>query len=280
MHKPNLFMIGAPKCGTTALARYLGEHTHVALAPEKETWFWSSDVVHPAPPHLRLRSEHEYRALFTDLKPGVRTVIDATTSYLFSECAVANILRFNPDARFVAILRRPRDMVYSLFWEQRFSLAEPCTDFSRAWREALPMLPRHPSGHWSYCDYAWIGRFATHLERLNHAVPPSRRLIVLFEDFVARPRQVYRAVLDFAGLDDDGRSDFPVVNEAKASSSPLASWLAHELPQRAPALFRLGRRFSRAAGIRNVRGRLSARNFPELAETENGTANRTSSSPL
>ena len=254
MKKPNLFMIGAPKCGTTALARYLNEHPHVALAPQKETWFWSTDVVHPAPPHLRIRSEDEYRALFAALKPGARTLVDASTSYLFSECAIDNVLRFNPGARFVAILRRPRDMAYSLFWEQRFSLAEPCTDFAEAWREASSMRPRHPSGRWSYCDYAWIGSFATHLARLNHAVPPARRLILLFEDFVARPREVYRALLDFAGLEDDHRSEFPVVNEAKASSSSVASWLAHELPQRAPTLFRVGRRLARAAGIRNVRG--------------------------
>jgi hypothetical protein len=254
MRKPNLFVIGAPKCGTTALARYLDEHPNVALAPQKETWFWSSDVVHPAPPHLRVNSEQEYHALFATLKPGVRTLVDASTSYLFSECAVGKILRFNPEARFVAILRRPRDMAHSLFWEQRFSLAEPCTDFGTAWREARTLRPRHPSGHWSYCDYAWIGSFATHLKRLNKEVSPDRRLILLFEDFVARPRDVYRALLDFAGVADDGRSEFPVVNEAKVSSSPLASWLAHEFPHRAPGLFRVGRRISRAAGIRNVRG--------------------------
>lgn len=254
MRKPNLFMIGAPKCGTTALARYLDEHPNVAIAPQKETWFWSSDVIHPLPPHLRVQSETEYRALFQGLKPEARTLVDASTSYLFSRCAVGNILRFNPDARFVAILRRPRDMVHSLFWEQRYSLAERCTDFEEAWREARDLRPRHASGSLSYCDYAWIGSFATHWERLSREVPPERRLILLFEDFVVRPREVYRTLLDFAGVADDGRSEFPVVNEAKVSSSPVASWLAHELPYRAPALFKMGRRLSRAAGIHNVRG--------------------------
>ena len=254
IRKPNLFVIGAPKCGTTALARYLDEHPYVALAPQKETWFWSSDVVHPAPPHLRVQSEREYHALFAELKPGVRTLVDASTSYLFSQCAIQNILHFNPEARFVAILRRPRDMVHSLFWEQRFSLAEPCADFADAWREARSLRPRHPSGNWSYCDYAWIGSFATHLDRLNSAVPRERRLILLFDDFVARPRDVYLKLLDFAGLADDARSEFPVVNEAKVSNSVFASWLAHEFPHRAPRLFKVGRRLSKAAGIRNVRG--------------------------
>lgn len=37
--KVDFFIIGAPKCGTTALAYYLSQHPAVCMANPKETWF-------------------------------------------------------------------------------------------------------------------------------------------------------------------------------------------------------------------------------------------------
>ena len=39
---PNLIIIGAMKCGTTALHRYLGRHPSIGMSKEKELNFFSS----------------------------------------------------------------------------------------------------------------------------------------------------------------------------------------------------------------------------------------------
>jgi hypothetical protein len=264
MRRPNFFLIGAPKCGTTALASYLDAHPEVAVVARKEPWFWSHDVVNPGPPHLAIRSQAEYLALFQDLKPQARLLVDASTSYWFSERAIREILEFAPDARFAVILRRPRDLVYSLYWEQRLSLAEACARFSDAWCAARERRPRHPSGRWSYCDYAWIASHAIHLERLFALVPPARRTVLVFEEFVAEPRRAYRALLELGATADDGRTEFPLANGAKVSNSRAISWVVHELPRRVPALFATARRLSARAGLRNVRGTLMRRFTTEL----------------
>jgi hypothetical protein len=268
MREPNFFLIGAPKCGTTALASYLDMHPKVAVVARKEPWFWSHDVVNPGPPHLQVQSRDEYFSLFRDLKPEARVLVDASTSYLFSERAIAEILAFAPDARFAAILRRPRDLVHSLYFEQRMSLAEPCAHFSEAWSAARTRRPRDASGRWSFRDYAWIASYARHLERFFELVPASRRVVLVFEDFTVDPGGAYRALLALGGVEDDGRTTFPAANGAKTSNSRVVSWLVHELPRRAPRTFATARRLSTRAGLQNVRGRLMRRFTTRLDKPE------------
>ncbi|MGI0040227.1 MAG: sulfotransferase, partial [Nitrososphaera sp.] len=42
MRKPDFFIVGAPKCGTTAIQYYLGQHPDIFL-PDKEMDFFGSD---------------------------------------------------------------------------------------------------------------------------------------------------------------------------------------------------------------------------------------------
>ncbi|MFW5721118.1 MAG: sulfotransferase [Bacteroidota bacterium] len=43
VRKPEFFIIGAPRCGTTALARYLGEHPDIHLSYPKEPNYFNTD---------------------------------------------------------------------------------------------------------------------------------------------------------------------------------------------------------------------------------------------
>ncbi len=45
---PNLFVVGAPKSGTTALHRYLDQHPQVAMSAVKEPKFFLADGRAPA----------------------------------------------------------------------------------------------------------------------------------------------------------------------------------------------------------------------------------------
>ena len=43
MRKPNLFVIGAPKCGTTALCEYLSRHPKICFSDPKEAKYFHTD---------------------------------------------------------------------------------------------------------------------------------------------------------------------------------------------------------------------------------------------
>jgi len=40
--KPNLFVLGAPKCGTTSLVHWLGQHSEIFFSPKKEPHYFFS----------------------------------------------------------------------------------------------------------------------------------------------------------------------------------------------------------------------------------------------
>ena len=59
---PNLFIVGAPKCGTTAWAEYLGSHPDIFVPPYKDNCYFAHDL-----PNFRLvRSAADYAAQFVE----------------------------------------------------------------------------------------------------------------------------------------------------------------------------------------------------------------------
>ena len=57
MKNPNFFIIGAPKCGTTSLATWLGSHPQIYFSPNKEPHYFYS-------PYGQSMVEKEYLSLF------------------------------------------------------------------------------------------------------------------------------------------------------------------------------------------------------------------------
>ena len=112
MKKPNFFIIGAPKCGTTSLANWLAEHPRVFFSDTKEPHFFCTDG------YTGVKTLKQYEKLFEDAKPHHLAVGEGSTHYLFSKVAVPNILVYNPDARFIVCLRNPVDMAPSLHSER------------------------------------------------------------------------------------------------------------------------------------------------------------------
>lgn len=230
MIKPNFFILGAPKCGTTSLAAWLAEHPQIYFSPTKEPHFFNSD-------HNRfINALESYEKLFAGATQRHRAVGEASVWYLYSTTAVANILRYNPAAKFVVMLRNPVEMAPSLHEELVFTGREDVTDFARAWglqderRQGrhLPRMVWEPA----YVQYGALCSLGAQVERLLAAVPRERVKFVLLEDMARDPAGTYRSVLQFLGVDDDGRSEFAAVNQAKQRRWPFlltVAWLATRL---------------------------------------------------
>lgn len=212
VRKPNLFLVGGPKCGTTSLQEYLSGHPQIFMCTPKEPCYFDKDLPWPDSP----RSEIEYMRLFDGAKSRHRVIGEASTNYLYSRVAVGNILAFNPDARFIVMLRNPIDMAMSLHSYSFQELTEDVEDFEAAWRlqgerrerRCLPTVNYHPD----FVLYGPFCRLGEQLQRLNSQVDRGRIHVVVFDDLRLDPAGVYRAVLGFLGLQDDGRKIYPAKN--------------------------------------------------------------------
>lgn len=119
---PNLFLLGAAKCGTSSLHYILGQHPDIHACWGKEPTFfnWPFQVV---------RNPLEYFRLFDSPK---RYRLDSSGAYL-SNRETAPVLRsLFPGARFIISVRDPKARAHSLYHEMRRIGHERLTTFAEA----------------------------------------------------------------------------------------------------------------------------------------------------
>jgi hypothetical protein len=231
--KPDFFIVGAPKCGTTALYRYLRLHPNIYMPAKKEPHFFAKDLgSYPA-----IKTMDQYSALFADAKEWHYQVGEASVYYLRSAVAIPNIRAFNPEARIVAMFRNPVEMVHSLHSQLRYWSEETVADFEAAWRLQEPRsrgLDLPPGSRGAFLlQYAEMGRLGSQLERLLSVFPADQVQLILYDDFAASPRQVYDDVIASLGLPHDGRTEFPRINENKRTR---VDWLRNFIRKPPPVL--------------------------------------------
>lgn len=217
LHRPNTFLIGAPKCGTSAMSTYLATHPNVFVCNPKEPQFWAEEFDQSK--YLELASLSQYENLFRRARPGQRCIVDASTGYVWSACAVKRILEYSPDAKILVMFRNPTEVVQALHMEMCSNLREDVTDFEASWRlqESRSRGENIPANCACAAQYQYrqVAAFGRQLQRLQQLVPSDRLKVILFDDFKAHTRQAYLDVLSFLDLPDDGRTSFPAVNAAR-----------------------------------------------------------------
>jgi hypothetical protein len=229
--RPNFFIVGAPKCGTTALYEYLRPHPNIFLARVKEPHFFATDLgTYPF-----IKTPEAYAALFAESTEQHLRVGEASVYYLLSSVALPNIRQFNPDAKIIAMFRNPVDMVHSLHSQLLYVSEETVSDFEGAWRlqgrRGMGLdLPRGSRGLF-LLQYAKIGQLGAQAERLLSVFPRKNVKMILYDDFAASPQVVYDEVIDFLEVPHDNRREFPRINDNKrARMAPLRNFLRKPPP--------------------------------------------------
>jgi hypothetical protein len=232
MARPDFFIIGAPKCGTTALSEYLRQHSRIGFSQPKEPIYFSTDF--PKVRNFTEEADYLERCFGHCRDQGYQAIGEGSTSYFFSVEAIPNILKFAPEARFIAMLRNPLEMIPALHAQKLLSLEEDERDFARAWGlqaeraagRSLPKFCQQPE----LLQYRNLGKLGAHVQRIMDQVPEGRLKLILFDDFAKDARRVYEEVLEFLGVPDDGRAEFPRINESKKYQVQALYELGHRPP--------------------------------------------------
>lgn len=211
--KPNTFLAGFSKCGTTSLASYLDTHPDIYVSKPKEPdWFLLGSK------KSRFNSENEYlRSCFTD--EDYKITIDANVACMFFENPILRILDFNPDAKFVIMVRNPVDAARSLFLHFKSRFEENADFFKEAWklqskRANGESLPPNPPTHKKMLQYGEIYKFGKRIEWLFSEVDPNRVYVIKLSDLKKEPEKTYKKTLDFLDVQRVVNTDFPKKNKA------------------------------------------------------------------
>ncbi len=189
---PNFFIVGAPKCGTTAMYNYLAAHPDVFMPRTKEPTFFAQDLDEGKRGDDRLftRDLDQYLALFSDWR-GERRVGEGSVWYLYSKIAADQIKQFAPDARIIVMLRDPVEMMHSLHAHRLARGAEDLESFEEALRAEKDRangerFPKHAYVLKGLL-YTEVVKYASQVEEYLNTFGRDRVLVLIFEEFVATP---------------------------------------------------------------------------------------------
>jgi hypothetical protein len=215
--RPDFFIVGAPKTGTTSLHHYLRQHPQVYMPEVKELNYFGSDRQLRNTPRLTL---DEYLSVFASAPAGVR-IGEASVSYLRSNVAATEIRDFAPRAQAIAMLRDPVETMHALHAELVFLGSEDLIDFGTALeaeadrREGrrIPPVANNPRA----VLYREAVDFADQLQRYFDALGRERVQVIIFDDFRADTAAAVRETFRFLGVDDAFQPSLEIVNPAKVA---------------------------------------------------------------
>ncbi|MEZ4703140.1 MAG: sulfotransferase [Rhodothermales bacterium] len=220
-NRPNFFIVGAPKCGTTSLYEYLRQHGEVYMAHDsrqywrsKEPYFFCRELI--ARDGLGVNSEEDYLALFADAQ-GATRIGESSALYLYSEQAAERIKAFAPDARLIIMVRQPVRMMLSWHRDCVRWGHENILDFRDAVQAEPERLAGHrlppASGYPACLQYTRIATFTPQIERFIDAFGEDAVKICLLEDLSLDPSGTFQDIARFLGIDPSFEPAYEVHNE-------------------------------------------------------------------
>jgi hypothetical protein len=184
---PNIFIVGAAKCGTTSLHHYLDQHPDISMSQMKEPCVFSK-------PHWGSRHA-SYEGLLDCAAPYRGEASTSYSRYPADGDAAARIHAAVPDAKLIYLVRDPVERAVSDYvhhvargYEKR-SIDDAFRDFS------------NPENY-----YVAPSRYAFQVRHYLEHFPASSLLVLDQSDLRHRRDETMCAVFGFIGVDADFRS--------------------------------------------------------------------------
>lgn len=215
---PDFFIVGAPRCGTTALYTYLKDHSEIFMSSIKEPNFFADFLGE----QRLIRTLPEYLELFSGAREEKR-IGEASVAYLASHTSARVIKEFSPRASIIIMLRNPVDVMYSMYYLRRFCNLEDESSFAAA-------LEADARGRTvTQLTYRERANFATQVERYISVFGREKIQFIIYDDFKADTKAAFRDTLRFLGVDSDSERKFPRINGNKRVRS-RALWFVLRRP--------------------------------------------------
>lgn len=221
MKKPNFFIVGQPKAGTTALHSFLSQHPDIFMSKFKEPFFFCKDFHQESDKHygfrkfFPFRDEASYLKLFTQAD-SYKIVGESSAFYLYSQIAAQEIYNFNHQAKIIILLRNPIDWLYSLYNQYVNTTTENERDFAQALaleslrKDGKKLPDRVQSPSWLF--YLEMIKYYDQVKRFYDLFSSSQIKTIIFEDFKADNQKIYQEILDFLEVNPSFIPNYKSVN--------------------------------------------------------------------
>ncbi|MBU0761506.1 MAG: sulfotransferase [Candidatus Altiarchaeota archaeon] len=221
--KPNFFIVGQPRCGTTAIYLSLKAHPQIYMPEIKEPSFFSKDLNAKSMSNTLafVKSYDGYLQLFENVKDEI-VIGEASTNYLYSKVAAKEIYKFNHAAKIIIILREPIDFLSSYCQFVKCSVLEKNPDvleYIKCLEDALnveePRKKTDKRHKTKLLPYYEIIKYAEQIKRYYKYFPKDQVKIIIYDDFREDNKKILGEILSFLGADTHYPINVPKANTSK-----------------------------------------------------------------
>ena len=230
-NKPNLFIVGAARSGTTTLYHILNKHSDIFVSPIKESNFFSQDIIpnrfskkyndslgfneksyfenYPLQKHqiAFVREKENYIKLFTDANKK-SIIADFSTSHLYSDVAASNIYQFNQKAKIIILLRNPIERAFS-----HYKMALEMGFVKGCFLEEIDKDFRKLDKYWGVSElFIELGMYYKQVKSYKNVFPDNQIKVILFDDFINASQSTIISICNFLEIQKINISTIPRMN--------------------------------------------------------------------
>ncbi|RYX81617.1 sulfotransferase, partial [bacterium] len=220
-NRPNFFVIGASRSGTTRLHYLLGLHTEVFMPENKEPDYFVRS--NPSPETYK-----QYFELFNEAN-NAKAIGESSTIYSRSQRwpgTAQRIFNYNPQAKLIYMVRHPLRRLESCWVESRARYNPTPANFCEAIRSNI-------------IDSMDATLYWKQLSQYRPYFPDSQILLLFFEDFIRDEPATLKRCFEFLGVNSNASIDCSTQERQNASIGKQEAKPFLDIMRRVPNYSRL-----------------------------------------
>lgn len=237
---PNLFILGAAKCGSTTLHAMLDKHPDACMADPKEPFFYETEFG---------KGQNFNRERYFSHFSGESVIGESRHRNLYLPYVAERIHETNPEAKLVVILRDPVARAFS-HWMMLHRNGDEDLSFEKAIQEDLARIrsgkrmttqeeqsahdenlerPGRRHGLGIYRTYLDTGYYAEQIQVYLNLFRRDQLHVIIFEEFIKDQEKILKEVLAFVGLDQGRMGELSHTQEGAAPPQVFRSEIVKTL---------------------------------------------------
>ncbi len=222
---PNFLIVGAAKCGTSSLHKYLEQHPDIFMSKVKEPRFITSQV-NPFPlngpgdhkvENWYVKNYNDYEKLFEGAEHHPAVGESSADTLYFYKKSIPIIKQYLGDPKIIIVLRDPVKRAFSAYQHLVRDLREKLS-----FEEGLEEEPTRIKNNWELIyHYTAVSMYYDAVKAFQENFSSVK--VILNEDQAKRPQQITREIFRF--LEVDPNVDINTDIKYNISGKPKSQWI-------------------------------------------------------
>jgi len=202
--KINCFLIGVQKAGTSSFYNWISQHPEIEAPDEMKDMHYFTLKKY-------FEKGNNWLESFYSNKKGAKVRLQGAVNYIFLEEAPGKIFEYNPDSKFILILRDPAKRAFSAFkYFEKLGVEKRLFAESLSDELLRPGSDDHFRNNFTYINH---GYYCKQLRTWLNYFRSEQFCILIYEELFQNPEVYIRQVFEFLGVDPNYNPQLTRKNE-------------------------------------------------------------------